>query len=269
MIWILLLVAAIALDVALVLLVLAFARKAKRMIARLESATVEESAEEPPELARRFAERCGAAKSAPRLIRLRQRCEMRFQPGQSWHALEAESAMSPRAPGFVWQAKLKVGPVPLVSVIDAYVQGIGLMEARVLSLVPLARSRGGAANRGELMRYLAELAWVPDAILHNPELDWRPLAEDCLEVSAPCAGGPARVRLFFEEGDMVRAEAEDRPRAVDGGVEPTPWQARLWDYRSIGERRIPCQAEVAWILPEGPFVYWRGEVMDYLVAPAD
>ncbi len=269
MVWIGLIIAAVALDVAIFLLVLAFARKAKRLIARLQRAVPDERPRKIPQAVKDFAQLGGADRKAPRLIRLRQRCEMRFQPGQSWHDLEAESVMSPLTPGFVWQAKLKVGPLALVSVIDAYVEGIGLMEARLLSLLPMARSRGGEANRGELMRYLAELPWAPDAILHNPELAWHQFGEDCVEVSAPCPGGPARVRLYFDKGDIVRAEAADRPRAVDGGVENTPWQARLWDYREIAGRRIPCRAEVAWILKDGPFVYWRGEVTDYRLEGSD
>jgi hypothetical protein len=35
------------------------------------------------------------------------------------------------------------------------------------------RAAGPQADKGELMRYLAELAWAPHEMLHNPQLSWR------------------------------------------------------------------------------------------------
>ena len=66
------------------------------------------------------------------------------------------------------------------------------------------------------MRYLAELVWAPHAMLYNPHLSWRELAEDTVEVSAPSSAGPARVRLLFDAGVIRRIEADDRPRAEGG-----------------------------------------------------
>jgi hypothetical protein len=49
-------------------------------------------------------------------------------------------------------------------------------DVRALGLIPIVRAeRTPALQRGQLMRYLAELAWAPDAILHNTELRWREL----------------------------------------------------------------------------------------------
>jgi len=40
-----------------------------------------------------------------------------------------------------------------------------------LGVIPVARAeRSSALMRGELMRYLAELAWAPDAFLFNTTL---------------------------------------------------------------------------------------------------
>ena len=48
------------------------------------------------------------------------------------------------------------------------------MDVLALGFIPLVRAQHTTAlQRGELMRYLAELAWAPDAILHNPHLRWR------------------------------------------------------------------------------------------------
>jgi hypothetical protein len=78
----------------------------------------------------------------------------------------------------------------------------------------LARAAGPQADKAELMRYLAELAWAPHAMLHNPQLSWREIDATTVEVSAESPAGPARVRLIFENGDITRIEADDRPRVV-------------------------------------------------------
>ena len=47
------------------------------------------------------------------------------------------------------------------------------LEARLFGSLRLARAAGPHVGKGELMRYLAELAWAPHAMLHNPQLSWR------------------------------------------------------------------------------------------------
>ena len=39
-------------------------------------------------------------------------------------------------------------------------------------------------------------------------------------------------------------------------------------YGLSGSEQSKFAAEVAWELPEGPFVYWRGEVTAYTTKPA-
>ena len=119
---------------------------------------------------------------------------------------------------------------------------------------------GPQASKGELMRYFAELAWVPHAMLYNPQLSWREIDASTVEVSAESQAGPARVRLIFENGDITRIEADDRPRMVGRRVVPTRWQGHCCDYREMNGCRIPPRAVVSWLLEDGPFEYWRGRV---------
>jgi hypothetical protein len=145
-------------------------------------------------------------------------------------------------------------------VLDCYVDGEGLLEACLFGSLRLARAAGPQTDKGELMRYLAELAWAPHAMLHNPRLSWREVDATTVEVSAASPAGPARVRLIFENGDIIRVEADDRPRAVGRRAVPTRWQARCCDYRQKDGYCIPTRAAVSWLLEDGPFEYWRGWV---------
>jgi hypothetical protein len=205
--------------------------------------------------------RAAAGGPPPAWVRLQQRGEMRLKPGDRWRPFRAVQTIGLRVPAFVWLADFQIAPLLSLRILDAFVGGQGQLEARLFGSLPLARAAGPETDRGELMRYLAELAWVPQAMSHNRWLHWREIAQDRFEVSAESPDGPARVRLRFEHGDLVEVEADDRPREEHGRMVPRPWKGRFWSYRVLDRWRIPAQAEVSWVLPEGDFPCWRGEVV--------
>lgn len=154
-------------------------------------------------------------------------------------------------------------PLLSVDILDCYVDSEGLLEARLCGSLPLALAAGQEVGRGELMRYLAELIWAPHAMQRNRHLSWRENDATTVEVSASSAGGPARVRLIFENGDVARIEGDDRPRVVGHRIVPTRWQGCCGDYREMEGCRVPARAAVSWLLDDGPFEYWRGRVTAY------
>lgn len=266
MLWIWIAVAALALDLAITGFVLWRAYKRRRLVAALRRPSAQARQGALPARIQAYAQAAGGTAEGGSLIRIKQACSLRFQPEQSWYELKAESLVSLKQAGFIWQGSIKAGPLPLVSVVDAYVSGEGLLDARLLSLLPLAQAKGEAADLAEAIRFLAELPWAPDAILKTPGLTWREQADGGFEVETETASGPAKVTLWLDEsGAKVRAES--RPRAVKGGAVPTPWEGRFWNPQRVGDRLLPSEAEVAWMLPEGPFVYWKGKLLDYRIKP--
>ena len=119
---------------------------------------------------------------------------------------------------------MQLAPFVEARILDAYVDGKGLLEVRLFGSFPLVRAAGPDAGQGELMRYLAELVWAPQAMLYNSELSWRVVDETSVEVSAASPAGTARMRLLFEGGDVVGFEADDRPRLANGRIIPTRWR---------------------------------------------
>ena len=198
---------------------------------------------------------------APRAVTLTQRAEMRLSPAGRWFPVAASQTISIAEPGFLWLARARMLGVLPMEVIDAFVGGEGWLEVRLFGSLPIARAHGNDLDRGELMRYLAELVWAPHAMLHNAALGWKPLGGGWVQVAAPSRQGPAPVRLLFDEaGDISRIAADDRPRTAGRAVIPTPWRGRFSGYRDIGGLRVPAHGEVSWMLPEGEFTYWRGEI---------
>ena len=149
---------------------------------------------------------------------------MRANLRDSWRPFSAEQVISIHEPGFVWLARMQAVPFVYARVLDCYVDREGLLEARLFGSLRLVRATGPQASKAELMRYLADLARAPHAILHNPQLSWREIDATTVEVSAESADGPARVQLIFENGEIVRVEADDRPRTIGRATVPTRWQ---------------------------------------------
>lgn len=216
---------------------------------------------ELPALIRAFAERNGARAGGPKTVLLLQEAEMRLDPEQAFFAIDASQSFGTRQPGFVWSASGWMMSMVPVSVVDLYVDGVGTLEARIGGAITVAHGTGEEMAIGEAMRYLAEIPFNPDAILNAPDLRWAQTGPDTIKVSLETSAGPAEVSFGFDSsGDIIEVSAPNRPRDVGGSSIPTPWIGRFSNYEQIGDYRIPRDGEVAWLLPEGEFVYWRGRM---------
>ena len=163
----------------------------------------------------------------------------------------------------MWEARGRLARVLPMRILDSYVAGTGWLDVRIAGAIRVATARGPGADRGEAMRFLAELAWNPDALLNARGLTWEQRDALSVEVSLETGAGAARVTLLFDAaGDIVGMTAADRPRAVGRVDVPTRWVGRFSDYGRNGDYRWPRRGEVAWDLPEGEFVYWRGEILE-------
>jgi hypothetical protein len=113
--------------------------------------------------------------------------------------------------------------------------------------------------RGELLRFFAEMAWYPTALLPSQGVRWE--AVDDRSARATLTDGKLAVTLLFRftaDGLIDTVRAESRDRVVDGKTVSAPWQGRFWNYAERGGMQVPLDGEVAWMLPEGAKPYWRG-----------
>jgi hypothetical protein len=215
-----------------------------------------------PEIVKAFAHRAGGRIDGPSAVRAVQSAEMKLQVDQPFLHIDADQLSGTRDPGFVWDARGTMASVIPLRVVDSYVAGRGWLEARIASSITVAHATGAAVSKGEAMRFLAEFTWNPDSLVNAAGLIWRTVDGTTIEVTMLTDGGPAMVRLLFDAaGDIVRMEADDRPMGTGKNSVPTRWIGRFRDYATIGAYRIPRFGEVAWVLPAGEFVYWRGEVL--------
>ena len=184
-----------------------------------------------------------------------------FRLGERWLDFTSSQRVVLSQPGFDWDARIRLLPCLAFRVHDAYVAGEGILSARLLGW-PILSLRGTTdLARGELMRFLAEAAWYPTALLPSQGVRWT--AVDDRRARATFADGRAQVSLTFSfgtDGLVEAVRAEDRGRMVRGEAVPTPWEGRWSHYAESDGMQVPLEGEVAWILPEGRKPYWRGRI---------
>ena len=155
--------------------------------------------------------------------RIEQRGEFAKKPNQ-WAKFTAKETFTTQPPGFSWDAKISMAPLFSVHVRDGYRNGEGVLIAKILGVLPVANEKGNAqVNAGELMRYLSELPYLPTALLPGNGVRWTAIDDEWAQ--ATLVDGKTRVCI---------------------------------DVRIDGRgAMIPKAGEVSWLLPSGPFPYWR------------
>jgi hypothetical protein len=182
----------------------------------------------------------------------------------NWKPFTSDQVVVASKPGFDWNARVAMAPGVPVRVHDAYVVGEGVLHASVLGLFTVVDMRGtGDIAEGELMRFFAEAAWYPTALLPGQGVRWK--ARDDRSADATMQEGDISFTMLFtfdERGLIETVWAEARGRAVGGEVVPTPWRGRFRNYEERGGMRVPMSGEVAWLPPEGERTYWRGHITE-------
>jgi hypothetical protein len=184
-----------------------------------------------------------------------------------WKPFTSEQRVVTHARGFVWNGRIAMLPGVPVLVHDAYVAGEGLLRPAIFGLITLVNLQGkGEIARGELMRFFAEAAWYPTALLPSQGVRWEAINDT--SARATLTDGPISMTMTFTfgaDGLITSVLAESRGRTVAGKVIPTPWEGRWSNYQRQGGMLVPMTGEVAWLLPEGAKPYWRGTItaLDY------
>jgi hypothetical protein len=191
--------------------------------------------------------------------RFSQTGEFRAKPEARWGAFTATQLVTTRPPAFDWDARIQMAPGVAVRVHDAYIAGEGVLRAELFGLVPVADERGTPEMaEGELMRYLAEAAWYPTALLPSAGVLWE--ARDDHSARATLTDGATTVALDFCFGSDCLIESVCAERRRRGEGDYAAWQGWFRDYQERDGMLIPLQAEVGWREARGVLPYWRGRI---------
>jgi hypothetical protein len=197
--------------------------------------------------------------------RIRWRGEFQSRPGGGWAPFVAEQHFTTRTPGFVWDAEIRMIPLVPVRIRDSYHAESGTMHGRIGGLVPVV-NEGGTPEiaQSALARWLGEAVWFPTALLPGiaggaPGGGVRWEAIDDATARATVVDGAITASAEFHvapTGEITRMTAL-RYRDVDGAMVLTPFEGEYHGYARRDGVLVPTHAEVAWLLPEGRYPYWR------------
>lgn len=184
--------------------------------------------------------------------------------GNHWKPFTSTQRAVTRRPGFESSARIALMPGLHVMVRDAYVAGHGTLRAALFGLFSVAKRHDTApSSQGDLLRFFAQAVWYPTVLLPSQGVRWT--AVDDHSALATLTDDPTTVTLMvrFGANDLIESvRAEARGRLLRGKVVPTPWEVRWATYERRGGMYVPLEGEMAWLLADGPWTYWRGRVTD-------
>lgn len=178
---------------------------------------------------------------------------------RSWADMKATQVFTTHKRGFVWNAVIKMAPMIKAKVIDSYIDGKGGMKGKVLSLITIINETPRPElNKAALQRYLAESVWFPTALLPGQGVEWTQIDEKTARATIEDSGITVSLDFEFNNvGEIVSVYTDERYREVDGQYKLFPWKGTFSDYMDIQGYRIPSFGQVAWILEDGLYSYWR------------
>jgi hypothetical protein len=187
-----------------------------------------------------------------------------FLLNEKWIQFEATQYFSANPHAFVWDADMLMNPLLNVRVRDAFVDGEGLMKAKILSLIPVMGIRGSEKLvSGALQRYLAESVWFPTSLLPSKNLVWGEINENRALATLTESGTTVSLEFRFNEaGEITEVFSPARFREVRGEFIPTPWLGRFWNYEERNGFLIPTEGEVEWQIATGNMPYWKGKITE-------
>ena len=183
------------------------------------------------------------------------------QNDEKWKPFTSQQRVVIRRPGFLWDARVEIVPGLSARVHDAYVGGEGILRAAVLGLFTVAELHGpGHIAQGELIRFFAEAAWYPTALLPSQGVRWA--AVDDHSAKATLVDGTLSVTMLFSfnAASLIESVHIEARGATVGNV-MIPWEARVSNYQDRTGMRVPLTGEASWLPPQGRKPYWRGTIV--------
>jgi hypothetical protein len=178
-----------------------------------------------------------------------------------WSPFKATGTYKAPPLSFKWRARFQILPGVWIIAEDGHLDGRGWGSARLWGFIPMGKSTDPEVLGTQLVRNLAELAWLPAFALADPALVWADSGDSAFEVRSSAGDWQAVVRFEIDEaGDIVRATSPARPYDVPGGYAEAPWHYVFSEHRDFGGVRIPAAGVATFEKPAGAWEYFRGRI---------
>ena len=144
-----------------------------------------------------------------------------------------------------------------------YVEGQGHMLIKLLSLFPVADSKGPEIDQGALLRYMAEMIWYPTVAM-APYIKWTSVDDNSAKATMSYGGITASGTFSFSKEGAVTGFKALRYYSRAGKATLEPWIISIDpnSYHMVNGYSVPAKARITWELEEGSFTWFELEVYD-------
>jgi len=189
--------------------------------------------------------------------------KMRLGQDKPWMKATAKQYVTTKEPGFIWKVLVHMMPGVHISGRDRYMYGQGEMLIKVMSFLKVVDAKGLEMDQGTLLRYLAEICWVPTAALKD-YIKWEAIddhhAKAIMSYNDITADG---IFEFDDEGHMIAFEAL-RYGEFDGIYQLKPWRIEMHNIKDFSGFKLPIEGKVIWKLDDGDY-HWYQFVVNHVV----
>jgi hypothetical protein len=193
-------------------------------------------------------------------VHLKQKGLMRQKPDGKWLPMEAEQYITAKLPGFIWNGTMGNSFIK-INGRDKYMNGKGNMLIKVMSTIPIGNSSGEEMDQGAMLRFLAEIVWLPSAAL-NDYITWGAVNDSTAHATMINANQEVSGLFYFDrDGDVVGFEGK-RYGNFQGHFSLETWYVRILEHKEFNGVRIGNKCEVTWKLQQGDFTWLQLEVTD-------
>lgn len=214
-----------------------------------------------PAPVRRYLQVAGALEATP-LAAARLRHGGSFRPALdgAWRPIRGVQYLAAEPPGFVWWGRVRLAAGLEISARDRSAGGEGGMRIALASALVVADLSGPELDAGALQRLVAELVWLPTALLDARHVAWLPRDASSARARLRVGGREVEVTFHFGGDGLPERITALRYRDVKGRGVLTPWTGRCADWREVGGVRVPFRLEASWELDGRDRPYARFEV---------
>jgi len=148
---------------------------------------------------------------------------------------------------FAWRARIGLGPLTALGVVDRFAQGAGSMEGRLLGRVKLFQAEDENTTRSSAGRSALEAVYTPASLLPQRGVTWR--AESGSEIVASWDLPPERPELHLRIDDRGSLRSYYVPRWGDAGQKGfgyVPCGCDVGAERRFGDLVVPASITGAW-----------------------
>jgi hypothetical protein len=160
-------------------------------------------------------------------------------PFSAWQECDGRS--------FAWWARVGLGPLTALAVVDRYAQGVGSMDGRLLRRIKLFQAEDENTTRSAAGRAALEAVYTPASLLPQRDVSWR--AETDSEIVATWDVPPERPELHLQIDDRGALRSYHVPRWGNAGQKAfgyIPCGCEVAAERRFGELVVPGSITGSW-----------------------